>query len=264
MHVWLCDNAGPVWQAPCIIALGRELHNNVDLSNACGLEPSAVSSPVKVSFPACLHLVHEKLMGCPMFFHVWRSALGFHFSLECWNYSNIHKSFSSHTIKYCSAHSVNHTGDFTNFSDWWEVVMADRVTAYSVKRNACLDKPTAKTDDHVLSACYYQTHTEKNKTIWLILNLCLPDHGAGCQLTFFFFFLLWLQSEAACVGTCELCPVEWSSTICWVNLYRLHTTCSLCAVTGNSVSCSVVWSLARKRTDKTKLWQTAAGLRCQT
>lgn len=36
LHVWLCDNARPVWQAPCIIALGRELHNNVVQSNACG------------------------------------------------------------------------------------------------------------------------------------------------------------------------------------------------------------------------------------
>lgn len=40
VHVWLCDNARPAWQAPCIIALGRELHNNVVQGNACGLEPS--------------------------------------------------------------------------------------------------------------------------------------------------------------------------------------------------------------------------------
>lgn len=167
-------------------------------------------------------------------------------SLLIWNYSNIRKSFS-YTVKYFSAQSVNHTGDFTNSSDWWEVVMADRATAYSVKRTACLDKPTAKTEDHVLSACYYQTHTEKNKTIWLILNLCLPDHGTGCQLRFFFLFL---DSR---VKQPVWAPVNWIFSIYWVNLHWLHTTCTHCAVTRHSLLCSVVWSLARKRTDKTKL-----------
>ena len=52
VHVWLCDNAGPAWQAPRIIALGRELHNNVGLGNACGLGLSAVSGPVNVALLA--------------------------------------------------------------------------------------------------------------------------------------------------------------------------------------------------------------------
>lgn len=101
VHVWLCDNAGPAWQAPRIIALGRELHNNVGLGNACGLGLSAVSGPVNVALLALhvsaathtrththwhTHIRYEKSMGHHSF-HVWRSAAGFHFSSEWWNYS---------------------------------------------------------------------------------------------------------------------------------------------------------------------------------
>lgn len=68
---------------------------------------------------------------------------------------------------------------------------ADGATAHSVKQKVtCLDNPTAKTDGHVLSACYYRSHTGKkkhNKTTWLILNVCLPDHRGTRQPALFFF-----------------------------------------------------------------------------
>lgn len=76
MHVWLCDNTGPVWQAPRIIALGRELHNNVGLGNACGLGPSAVRGPIKVSS----EFTHTWAMGTRL--HTFFKYEGFHFSFK--------------------------------------------------------------------------------------------------------------------------------------------------------------------------------------
>lgn len=116
MHVWLCDNTGPVWQAPCIIALGRVLHNNVGLGNACGLGPSAVSGPIKVllcSFPMCLQPVRThtnththklwEIDGTPHFSYVNKS----------WGLSLLNWMVKFHTEVFL-------------FSDWWEAVMADR------------------------------------------------------------------------------------------------------------------------------------------
>lgn len=55
-----------------------------------------------------------------------------------------------------------------------------------------------------LSACYYQTHTPKNKTMWLILNDCLPDHAAGS-----------VSSRVERPAWAPfLSPAEWASTLC--------------------------------------------------
>lgn len=102
----------------------------------------------------------------------------------------------------------------------------------------------------MLSSHYYQTRTEKNKTVWLIPNHCLPDHGAGCQL-YLFGFRVKQPSRAPL-----LCPVEWSSTLCrylfffFFFLYHLHTVQLVAA----KLICPLVYS-QKKRTDKTKLWQ---------
>lgn len=213
-HVWLCDNAGPAWQAPCIIALGRELHNNVGLGNACGLGPSAVSSPVEVMLARCIcrsftltHSICEKLGR--YLSHVEKHE-GFHFSNKWWNYSKAKHQFlfsHSHTMQ---GLPVNPPGHFSDFSDWWEVVLADKEAADSVKQTAEPRQTLCQKQTVTCSPCYYQPRSGKNKTLWLILNDCLPDRRWMSALFFS------LQS----VGTWQLCPAEWCTTLC---LYHLHS-----------------------------------------
>lgn len=82
-----------------------------------------------------------------------------------------------------------------------------------------------------------KTRTEKNKTIWLILNDCLPDYGAGCQLYFF------QQSKLQPVWA-TLFPLSF-----WMRLYSLLVSGHY---TLNDLS-SGLWP--EKKTDKTKHWQ---------
>lgn len=112
MHVWLCDNARAVWQAPCIIALGRELHNNVGLGNACGLGPSEVSSPVKVllyslsaTLSECVCLTHTErlweIFRGTTFFHMWRSSEELSLLIWMTKLFKIYTSSACRTVKQC-------------------------------------------------------------------------------------------------------------------------------------------------------------------
>lgn len=148
MHVWLCDNARPVWQAPCVIALGRELHNNAVQGNACGLEPS----PKRCSLlpAASSHTRGAEEPRRHIFPHARR-----------WK-------------------SLRNPNEFlAPPRRCWQPRGRDQLVCGAfMEHTACLDKPTAKTDDHVFSVCY-ETHTDKNKkTAWLTLNACLPNHCA--------------------------------------------------------------------------------------
>lgn len=196
MHVWLCDNAGPAWQAPCIIALGRELHNNVGLGlgNACGLGPSAVSGPVKVllySLPVGLQPVlshthtHKLWEKDEAHFFMCEEARAFTSHLNGEIIQNPYKLPLLTPSNNAEAFLLTQQEIFPIFPTEEKLRWQKEQQPILWNKRPCLGKPTAKTDDHMLSACYYQTRTEKNKTIWLILNDCLPDHGAGCQLYFF-------------------------------------------------------------------------------
>lgn len=214
----------PVSQAPCIIALGRELHNNVGLGNACGLGPSAVSGPVKKSvcsssLPVCLHcnqftyaLNLREVDMTPHFSSVKKKSVkGFHFSFEWWNYSkSIQRFLFSHckkTKKHAEIFLLTPREIFPTFlTD--EKLWVDRATAYSVKETA---RPG-------------QTLCQNRRS--RALGLLLPNparrktkQSESSQMTVyldvnsFFFFLFLLQSSAACVGTFSLC--------CWRRLYSL-------------------------------------------
>lgn len=163
----------------------------------------------------------------------------------------INTSSSSRTVWQCWGLPVNPTGHFPNVSDWWEVVMAEREREQQHmlwNKLPCLGKPNAKTDDHVLSDCYYQTHNEKNKTMWLILNDCLPDHSTGCQL---YFFDSRVRHPAwAPVGSVLLDEALLSAGIFLYITYTGH-----CLLDTTLTEWSVLWSIARKRIDKTKHWQ---------
>lgn len=100
MHVWLCDNARPVWQAPCIIALGWELHNNVVQGNACGVDP------LRMCCSICLQPV---LHTCDAeeTIRLFFSSL-FSTRKDGENHSKIPPSFPSLRVN-----PVSHTGEFT-------------------------------------------------------------------------------------------------------------------------------------------------------
>lgn len=170
VHVWLCDNAGPAWQAPRIIALGRELHNNVGLGNACGLGLSAVSGPVNVALLA-LHVsaathththwhTHTlwEIDGTPQFSRV-KKRCGLSLLIWMVKLFKIHTTgSSSHTVKQCWGLSVNPQRRFSQFLGGG----IDEKLRWPTEQQhilwnklPCPGKPTAKTDDHVLSACYY-------------------------------------------------------------------------------------------------------------
>lgn len=205
--------------------------------------------------------------GCHVFFSCTKKCRVL--SLLLWKYCfemklliNPHK-FLYAPVEQHRGHQVLGTGVFPSSPDWGEVAMA-----YSVKRTACLDKATAKTDDHMLSACYYQTRTEKNKTVWLILNVCLPDRGAGCQLLFSSFFSFPFSYR---VRRPVWAPVslKWGITLWmyWFFFLGYITSTLVCSCAAlNSRSRCVVWSIGQK-----KKWQNTTlagalhgwgGLRC--
>lgn len=199
MHLWLCDNAGPAWQAPCIIALGRELHNNVGLGNACGLEPWALNSPIKVLLAVCLQPVHA---------HIQTKALRSRWDAKLLQRNEeTLRAFTSHLngeilffknpcelLLSCCKNSAavflrsarqSLPVFLTDGKSWWQPEQRDKLHAWTNplpnRHITCSQPATTKPTPR------------KNKTLWLILNVCLPDHGARFQ--FFFFFFFWVNSR---------------------------------------------------------------------
>lgn len=64
---------------------------------------------------------------------------------------------------------------------------------------------------------------QKNKTLWLILNDCLPDNSTGCQVHVF------NSSVKQPAWASVLCLVEWGSTLCrqYLFLYIAYTQCAV-------------------------------------
>lgn len=100
----------------------------------------------------------------------------------------------------------------------------------------CLGKPAAKTDDHTLSFCLYQTRMKKVLThpkllfIWpwrWMSTLCLFDSSVK-QLAWATF----------------LYPAEWRATLCWYH-YPVQLRWMIC---------SLVWSQKRDWQNKTLAW----------
>lgn len=102
-----------------------------------------------------------------------------------------------------------------------------------------------------------QTRSEKNKTIWLILNDCLPDRGAGCQLCFFSSRVK--QPAWAPVGSVLLNETLLSAGIFfYLSLTPLHCLCSNWTLHSLNDPSSAL--KPEKRADKTKLWRECCGV----
>lgn len=250
MHVWLCDNAGPVWQAPGIIALGRELHNNVGLGNACGLGLSAVSSPVKVLhcfLPVCLQRVHThthrhklwEINGIPHFLCVKkRSGL----SLLIWMVKLFKKvpllaPWDNAAVVLLPVQTPPQE-IFPIFPTveklWWQTEQ-QHVLWHT------LPCQNSKTEDHVPSDCYYR---EKQN------NLTHPKW-------LFTWPRRWMSTFYSGVR-----GHLWGAQSCWMRLYSLlvlyiyiHTHIShfhshaLCAVMDTQ------WMICRSGYGQKKIWQ---------
>lgn len=137
---------------------------------------------------------------------------------------NPYNSSSSHTVKQCWGLPVNPTGHFSKFSDWWEVVVADRAAAYSVKQTAMPGQTLCQNrQSRALGLLLPNPHWEKQNNLthpkWLFT---WPRRWMS---TLFFFFLNSWAKQAAWASF--LCPVEWGSTLCWyLFVYHLHSLCN--------------------------------------
>lgn len=138
---------------------------------------------------------------------------------------NPYNSSSSHTVKQCWGLPVNPTGHFSKFSDWWEVVVANRAAAYSVKQTAMPGQTLCQNrQSRALGLLLPNPHWEKQNNLthpkWLFTWPC----RWMSTLFFFFFFNSWAKQAA---WASFLCPVEWGSTLCWyLFVYHLHSLCN--------------------------------------
>ncbi len=160
---------------------------------------------------------------------------------------NPYNSSCSHSVKQCCGLPVNPRGDFSNFSDWWEVAMADRATAYSVKQTAMPGQTHCQNRrSRALGLLLPNPHWEKQNNLthpkWLFT-------WPRCWMSTLFFQL---QSEAACVGT-SVSSVLLNEALLSAGIF-LYITYTLCAVTGrytHSMICPLVYSQKKNWQNKT-------------
>lgn len=142
--------------------------------------------------------------------------------------------------------SCNLTGDFSNFSHWWEVVIKTQRSS-SMFREADGHARAMPRSKQMVTCCRPATTkpcTEKNKTLWLIPNHCLPDNSTGCQVHVFNSRV----KQPAWVPL--LCLAKWGSPLRRRYLF-LSITSTRCAVTGRYTH----WMICPLVCGQKKNWQ---------
>lgn len=201
MHVRLCDNAGPVWQAPRIIALGRELHNNVGLWFGAVLP---ASGPVKSVAPCVCVCVCSRFTrthienlweidGRPSFFFcfVFSTAFTSHSDGEI-----VASDKNPYRFLYLKDNNalgvpVNRAADFSKC--FWPMRAVDgRRSNSTFCATKCMPGQTRCQNrrSHVLPACYYRSHTGKKKQNNLTHPKCLFTWPPCCMSSREVFFVV--------------------------------------------------------------------------